>query len=704
MIDTNNYSSDAPIVDFNEDKFNRYPFAKRIAGVISGRKDPSSIVIGINGAWGEGKTSVFNFIQNELEREEDIVCLKFNPWRFGAEELMLENFFNELARIIDKSLSTKAEKISNVISKFTTPLARAAGYGDIADEVNNSFFSGADLDELRSRIEKLLEEEQKRVVVLIDDIDRLDKNEIHSLFRLIKLTADFKYTAYVLAFDKEVVTSALQEKYSYSSSLTGASFLEKIIQVPLQLPSADIEDLREYCFNDLDLILANNKINLTQSEASNFHYYFTTSLELFLHTPRQAKLYANILTFSLPLLKDEVNEVDLMLIEGIRVFTPSIYTFIKDNRELFLNGANNNGFSRTDTDKEEKAKRINTALSYLGDEESKGMLRLLKYLFPKLESVFTNIQHGELDHWSLNQRICAKGYFHRYFSYSVNKKDVSDIIMDDLLIIADKTDEIKTREKLSEIMTDQNRESIMIKLRRKTKGFTTKQAKNISLALASISNDLPLMDGFLKFTKFGDSALVIGDCISSIKDDELRLTICKNVLEKIENLDFALETFRFLKSENEDETNYNEENLLSKNDYKDIGRYLADIIANRLYGGISKEPREYLSYMFLIWNEYGIENEATDYLTKKIQKDVSFVFEFLESYTPMSYNSKGRHRGDFKRDSYEAVCELIDPQIIIDHLHDKYIFLPNDHGYPSSFDIERNELLARQFIWLNNNK
>lgn len=92
MEDTNNYSSDAPIMDLSEDKFNRYPFAKRIAEVISGRTDPSSIVIGINGAWGEGKTSVFNFIENELKPYTEIVCLKFNPWRFGTEETMLINF------------------------------------------------------------------------------------------------------------------------------------------------------------------------------------------------------------------------------------------------------------------------------------------------------------------------------------------------------------------------------------------------------------------------------------------------------------------------------------------------------------------------------------------------------------------------------------------------------------------------------------
>lgn len=140
------------------------------------------------------------------------------------------------------------------------------------------------------------------------------------------------------------------------------------------------------------------------------------------------------------------------------------------------------------------------------------------------------------------------------------------------------------------------------------------------------------------------------------------------------------------------------------NEFKELARYLSDIIADRLYGGKSKEPREYLSYMFLLWNEYGVENEATKYLIERIQKDDSFVFKFLESYTPMFYGSEESDIGDFKRDHYNAVCKIIDPQIIINHFHDQFILLTEDEGYPSSFDIERNELIARQFIWLNNNK
>jgi hypothetical protein len=76
---------DAPIVDPSLDLFERWPFAQRLAKIVSSRTDPSCIVIGIYGAWGEGKTTVLNFIEYELKKSEAIICVRFNPWRFKNE-------------------------------------------------------------------------------------------------------------------------------------------------------------------------------------------------------------------------------------------------------------------------------------------------------------------------------------------------------------------------------------------------------------------------------------------------------------------------------------------------------------------------------------------------------------------------------------------------------------------------------------------
>ncbi len=84
----------------------------------------------------------------------------------------------------------------------------------------------------------------------MDDIDRLDKQEVQAIFKLVKLSADFPFVSYVLAFDEEMVAAALAEKYGNLEA--GKKFLEKIIQVPLHLPPVRSEILRDLCFEGIN--------------------------------------------------------------------------------------------------------------------------------------------------------------------------------------------------------------------------------------------------------------------------------------------------------------------------------------------------------------------------------------------------------------------------------------------------------------------
>src|SRR6266511_2053007 len=97
---------------------------------------------------------------------------------------------------------------------------------------------------LRS-LEKL-KAEKKQIVIFMDDIDRLNKLEIQAVFRLVKLTADFPYTAYILAFDEDMVSASLAEQFG--SKEAGRRFIEKIVQVTLPVPPADRQILRTMMF------------------------------------------------------------------------------------------------------------------------------------------------------------------------------------------------------------------------------------------------------------------------------------------------------------------------------------------------------------------------------------------------------------------------------------------------------------------------
>lgn len=79
------YLGDAPVDDPDADGLRRRLFAYRIADTITSRTDPASVVIGIYGRWGEGKTTVLNFIERHLAESDSIVCIRFNPWLYQSE-------------------------------------------------------------------------------------------------------------------------------------------------------------------------------------------------------------------------------------------------------------------------------------------------------------------------------------------------------------------------------------------------------------------------------------------------------------------------------------------------------------------------------------------------------------------------------------------------------------------------------------------
>jgi predicted KAP-like P-loop ATPase len=233
------YLSDAPIQTPEQDRFNRSGFARRIAETIRNRIDPSSLAIGVYGAWGDGKTSVLNLIRTTLAHESDVVCVKFNPWRVDGEPALLRNFFGALVTAMRVSLGNRQEKIGKILRDYGKLLEKiptfGTGLGTFASVIGEKWGEPA-LETLRGRISAEIRAANKKLVIFIDDIDRLEKTEIQGLFRLIKLTADFENTIYVLAFDSDMVAGAIGERFvsdPVSHIKAGQSFLEKIVQVPL---------------------------------------------------------------------------------------------------------------------------------------------------------------------------------------------------------------------------------------------------------------------------------------------------------------------------------------------------------------------------------------------------------------------------------------------------------------------------------------
>ena len=382
----NLFKSDMPA---EADGFRRLPFAERVADQIASRSDTSSLAIGIYGAWGDGKTTVLDFIKKRLtskEYAERVVVMPFNPWLFTDEAHLVRTFFDTLASCMNASLKGTKQDFGEAIQKSSWDVS-ASWTRENAKKAGEQM-AAFSLDDAKKRIEELLSASKKRVVIFMDDIDRLDKSEIQAVFKLVKLAANFKHTTYVLAFDDEMVAAALNEKYGAGNAESkqanikaGRGFLEKIIQVPLHLPKISDTTLLEFCLENIQQTVKDVGIEITPAQWAEFTASFASAFSGLLKTPRMCKRYANAAGFALAILKDEVNPVDLMLLEALRVFYSSIYQGIRDSKSVFL-GTQEVVFDSIKSSLERYTDMMGEVLSGLLPSERAAMINLLRNLFP----------------------------------------------------------------------------------------------------------------------------------------------------------------------------------------------------------------------------------------------------------------------------------------------------------------------------------
>ena len=165
---------------------------------------------------------------------------------------------------------------------------------------------------------------------MIDDIDRLEAEEMRQLFTVIKALADFPNVIYLLAFDQAVVVQAI-EKYS---GMPGLAYLEKIIQASFVVPLVDRTVLLKGLEKRLDEILTGTPEYLCdQRRWKSFCYH---GFDKLFAVPREIVRFCNTVSVTYPAVRGEVNAVDFIVIEAIRVFLPKLYGYIRENPHEFV--------------------------------------------------------------------------------------------------------------------------------------------------------------------------------------------------------------------------------------------------------------------------------------------------------------------------------------------------------------------------------
>ena len=269
------FYSDRPIINSEEDKLNRSSFAKALAKSFAEFNTTDTFSIGLYGKWGSGKTSLINMLISELEtqqmnipEEKRIIIINFEPWNFSNTNQLLTQFFirlsNELRGKNDKNLLKIGEAIEKYSEAFelTEPIPVVGKALSIFGKHSFSLLgrklqkeaAEKDIQKQKEYVIELLEKQNRKLLIIIDDIDRLNNEQIRQIFQLITSVAKFPNAIYLLAFDKDIVVKALEKVQKGS----GEDYLEKIIQIPIKIPDIQSNKLRKVLLEKLNTILIEN--------------------------------------------------------------------------------------------------------------------------------------------------------------------------------------------------------------------------------------------------------------------------------------------------------------------------------------------------------------------------------------------------------------------------------------------------------------
>lgn len=412
-------SADRPCTDPKDDLFGHAPFARHLAKSIRCHRGGDGLVIALHGPWGSGKTTILNYVCHYLEADKSAdadapVVVHFNPWWFSGREDLAHAFLRQLRTALPAK-NAKLKRVGDLLGKYGEDIGGAVdlsgvtgGLGRMAGRVLGQIFNKTprDVPALKAQIADELREAKARILVIIDDIDRIDHDEVRQLFTVVKALADFPFVTYLLAFDREAAVQAIEQ----DSGLPGARYLEKIIQVPFEIPLIDRTTLRNVVLRRLDDEVL-SCIPENPFDSSRGAMVLVGGIDLLVCVPRDAVRLMNTLSVTFPVVAGEVNPVDFIAIEMIRVFLPRLYETIRLNEEKFTGSRAASG--ATSVEKEFHERWAGELPESLRD----GMCEMMGRLFPKIAAV--SHSGGLPSEWRRDLRICHPDLFHIYFRLSL---------------------------------------------------------------------------------------------------------------------------------------------------------------------------------------------------------------------------------------------------------------------------------------------
>ena len=284
-------------------------------------KNKERFIISLTGQWGSGKTTILNIIKKQLNNENIIVVDNFETWKYSNDKALIYCMFDEIMKAIGINFSTL--EVKRFVNSCIAIVSEKT-------DINIGLFSldYKIIDKIKLMLGEYLEKNDKRVVFIIDNLERTNENNILVILKTISTILNIDRFIYVLSYDekemKDIFDNKLHINYDY---------MEKVVQLPLAVPEINQEDIDEICTTCLKNLLIHYGINENEIEK------YKTAINLFnknIKDLRSFKRKINSICNCCFFGDNYLNKVDYFLVELIRHENLTLYNDIRKNYKYYV--------------------------------------------------------------------------------------------------------------------------------------------------------------------------------------------------------------------------------------------------------------------------------------------------------------------------------------------------------------------------------
>ncbi|MCA3271996.1 MAG: AAA family ATPase [Roseomonas sp.] len=391
-----------PIQNEEQDRFGRAGFVRRVANSLIGRdgKKARGVIVGIVGPWGSGKSSVLNLLANELERRNPKpVVVRFDPWLVSGRDDLILALLSEMhaALAAAPGLQEKAKEFLDKASPYISVLGRVGGLflpglGGTVDNgveaIQKRLTAPGTLQKLKAAVAQSLLEASVPIVILIDELDRLRDDEVRTIAQLVRAVADFPHVSYVLAYDQRRVEEALGSDLPGELNERrerGRSYLEKLVHIPIPLPSAVAIEIKKLLLSEISAVFAENGLSTAKFQSERGQRLIFMLSEEILTTPREVLRATSVFRVLAGMVGEEVETLDLIALSVLQTRFPELYQPIRNSPDFFVpNLLTKTGVSRWSELQTEKDIPLRLKTRFPGVRIEEAGQSLLSFLFPQV--------------------------------------------------------------------------------------------------------------------------------------------------------------------------------------------------------------------------------------------------------------------------------------------------------------------------------